>query len=161
MSTPSSSEPRGTSKPTTPHRLPLQADDTCAFLSPDTLVFDHFGPRIIPLGNFGRPPPLRSSISIQKRLADIRQMTALGGRRKADREMVNRSVDVGVNRSFVASRVSQSRRRQRPSSLQQLALTPDELSTYDHFVRLLRSFSPGSSLGILRQAQRDANLETH
>ena len=140
-----------------PKSRPLpEAEDYCEFLSADTLVFDHYGPRVLGLGPLARPNASRGPVSIQKQISHMR--SSLKRRTPSPFNLANRSLDLNVLKTLVGSR-SHVKRQVRPEAVQsKLDLTEEEASIYDDFVRLLRAFPREGGVELLRMAQRDADL---
>ena len=129
-------------------------EDSCEFLSADTLVFDHYGPRVLGLGPLARQNAARGPVSIQKHISEMR--SSLKRRTPSPFSLPNRSLDLTALKTLVGSR-SHVKRQGRPEA-NKLDLTAEEESIYDDFVRLLRAFPREQGMELMKMAQRDADL---
>lgn len=132
-----------------------EPEDTCELLSADTLVFEHYGPRVVSLGLLTRRSAARGPMSIQKRVSEMKSIKHRGF---SSMDLANRSVDLSAIKA-IASRTHFKRTPHSiPTSSSPLDLTTEELNVYEDFVALLKTLPKDAAVELLHSAHHDAEL---
>mmetsp|Transcript_25543 Transcript_25543/g.44562 ORF Transcript_25543/g.44562 Transcript_25543/m.44562 type:complete len:157 (-) Transcript_25543:4029-4499(-) len=127
-------------------------EDVCFFIDDSTLVFKHFGPRVIMLSDNDRT--LSRSKTMNRTIELSRSSSIAKG-------FARGNSPAHISMSYADTRQGVQRRKTRYNDRQEVLLnkynfTPDELSIYEEFSRLLTKYEPDEMCEILSDVLKDA-----
>jgi hypothetical protein len=129
-------------------------EDVCFFIDDSTLVFKHFGPRVIMLSDTDRNSLSRTKTA--SRTTDVSRSSSITkGFARGNSPAATLSLSYAETRQATRGRKSRYSERQE-ALMNKFSFSVEELSVYEDFSRLLAKYEPDEMCEILSEVLKDA-----